>query len=49
MSIALREPHQLRPIESQSFERSAWVECVLTNPKGPDLEAYLARRFSGEA
>ena len=33
----------------QYFERQAWIECVLTNPNGPDLEAYLARRFEGEA
>lgn len=28
----------------QAFEREAWLECVLGNPGGPDLEAYLARR-----
>jgi len=27
------------------FERDAWVETVLANPAGPDLEAYLARRL----
>lgn len=25
------------------FERQAWVETVLTNPAGPDLDAYAAR------
>jgi hypothetical protein len=28
------------------FERDAWVETVLTNPAGPDLDAYLARRLN---
>ena len=23
------------------FERQAWIDCVLANRKGPDLEAYL--------
>jgi hypothetical protein len=27
------------------FERQAWVETVLANPAGPDLDAYLARRL----
>jgi hypothetical protein len=31
------------------FERAAWLETVLTNPTGPDLDAYLARRLSEEA
>ena len=26
----------------QSFEREAWIACVLANPDGPDLERYLA-------
>ena len=30
----------------QAFEREAWVEEVLKNPRGPDLEAYLARRLN---
>lgn len=25
-----------------AFERQAWVDSVLANPKGPDIEAYLA-------
>lgn len=29
----------------QCFERQAWVDCVLANPKGPDFEAYLQRRL----
>ncbi|TAH35561.1 MAG: hypothetical protein EYC70_12960 [Planctomycetota bacterium] len=33
----------------QYQERQAWVECVLADPEGPDLEAYLARRYEGEA
>ena len=33
----------------QWFEREAWVKHVLRNPRGPDVEAYLAERFNGEA
>ena len=33
----------------QCFEREAWVECVLDNSRGPDLDAYLARRISALA
>lgn len=29
-------------------ERSAWVETVLANPAGPDVEAYLARRLNAD-
>jgi hypothetical protein len=29
----------------QCFERQAWVDCVLNNPSGPDLDLYLARRM----
>ena len=29
----------------QCFEREAWVECLLDNPRGPDLDAYLARHI----
>ena len=29
----------------QAFERDAWVEEVLRNPRGPDVEAYMARRL----
>lgn len=29
----------------QCFERQAWLDCVLANPKGPDFEAYLQRRL----
>jgi hypothetical protein len=29
------------------FERRAWVEDVIGNPGGPDLDRYLARRFGG--
>jgi len=27
------------------FERRAWIEDVLANPAGPDLERYLSRRL----
>lgn len=30
------------------FERRAWIEDVLANPDGPDLERYLERRFDGD-
>jgi hypothetical protein len=29
------------------FERRAWIEDVIGNPDGPDLDGYLARRFGG--
>lgn len=28
------------------FERQAWLDEVLTNPDGPDIEGYLARRLN---
>ena len=31
------------------FERNAWVEKVLANPRGPDLEAYLKKVLSDQA
>jgi hypothetical protein len=31
-----------------AYEREAWMDCVLTNPK-PDLEAYLRRQLSEDA
>jgi hypothetical protein len=31
-----------------NFERQAWVECVLTNPDGPDIEKYLTYRLDEE-
>lgn len=30
------------------FERDAWVEKVLRNPDGPDLEAYFEQRLDAE-
>jgi hypothetical protein len=29
-----------------SFEGDAWVEAVLANPSGPDMEEYLARTLN---
>jgi hypothetical protein len=29
------------------FERRAWIEEVIGNPDGPDLDGYMARRFGG--
>lgn len=31
------------------FERNAWVEKVLANPRGPDIEAYLKKQLSDQA
>lgn len=31
------------------FERNAWVEKVLSNPEGPDVEAYLKKILSDDA
>jgi hypothetical protein len=35
----------LRVVE---FERLAWIDTVLANPHGPNLEAYLTRQLSGD-
>jgi len=32
-----------------SFERQAWVEAILANPTGPDIEKYLACRLNEDA
>jgi hypothetical protein len=29
------------------FERRAWIDDVIGNPDGPDLDRYLSRRFGG--
>ena len=29
------------------FERGAWIEDVIGNPAGPDLDRYMTRRFEG--
>lgn len=29
------------------FERRAWIDDVIGNPVGPDVERYLSRRFGG--
>lgn len=31
-----------------AHERQAWVECVLANDAGPDLDAYLDRRLNAD-
>lgn len=28
------------------FERQAWIETMLANPAGPDLDAYLTRQLN---
>ncbi len=30
------------------YERTAWIECVLANDAGPDLEAYMARSLDAD-
>lgn len=30
-----------------AHEREAWIETVLANPRGPDLDAYLERSLEG--
>jgi len=44
--IELIEPHKARPVRLMGFEREGRVDMILANPKGPDLEGYLARRFN---
>jgi len=47
------EPVELTPagcvyeLAIVEFERRAWIEDVIGNPDGPDLAAYLGRRFDG--
>ena len=31
----------------QAHERQSWLACVLANPTGPDIEAYLAVGLNG--
>jgi hypothetical protein len=31
-----------------AFEHQAWVDTVLNNPHGPDIDAYLATRLNGD-
>ncbi len=30
------------------YERRAWIEDILANPSGPDVERYLDRHFDGD-
>lgn len=30
------------------FERQAWIDTVLNNPAGPDIEGYLQRRLNAD-
>lgn len=39
----------VRELAVVDFERRAWLDHVLANPDGPDLDSYLAARFEGEA
>jgi hypothetical protein len=31
-----------------AYERDAWVQHVLLNPGGPDLDAYLAQQLNAD-
>ena len=31
-----------------AFERKAWIDTVLNNPEGPDLDAYLGRQLNDD-
>ena len=55
----LDDPKAMTPIDPQpagcvwelevvDFERRAWLEDVLKNPSGPDIEAYLSRRHNAD-
>jgi hypothetical protein len=52
------EPSELSPAPASAFgcvwelgvvefERRAWIEEVIGNPDGPDLDAYMGRRLEG--
>lgn len=58
-SASLDEPAALRPHFNEAigcvwelavvdFERRAWLEYVLANPAGPDIDAYLDARFEAD-
>ncbi len=55
----LQDPGQMQPIVHPGagcvyelgivdFERRAWLDDVLANPAGPDLDLYLGRRYDAE-
>ena len=52
-AIDALEPVELTPagcvyeLAIVEFERRAWIEDVIGNPDGPDLDRYLGRRFGG--
>ena len=54
-----RSPIAFVPVENQpagcvweleivDFERRAWIEDVLANPEGPDLDRYFGRHFDAD-
>ena len=56
---AKRDPRALTQLENQTagcvwelevidFERRAWLEDMLSNPAGPDVDRYLSRTFDAE-
>jgi hypothetical protein len=58
-SAPLEQPDALAPHTTEAigcvwelavtdFERRAWLRHVLTNPGGPDLDAYLRATFTGK-
>jgi hypothetical protein len=52
-SIDALEPVEFTPagcvyeLAIVEFERRAWIDDVIGNPDGPDIELYLSRRFGG--
>lgn len=55
----LADPGNFRPLENAGagcvwelgiidFERRAWLEDVLANPAGPDIERYLGRKLDAD-
>jgi hypothetical protein len=55
----LEDPRAMKPLANPAagcvwelgvldFERRAWIEDVLANPAGPDLECYLSRELYAE-
>lgn len=59
MSSPLDQPEKITPVKGDflactwelaviSFERQAWVDTVLNNPVGPDLEAYFAQQLNAD-
>jgi uncharacterized cysteine cluster protein YcgN (CxxCxxCC family) len=52
-TVATLEPVQWTPagcvyeLAIVEFERRAWIEDVIGNTEGPDVDRYMQRRFNG--